>query len=344
MIEIRDAGTCAEWDRYVEASPRATCYHASAWTEIVRHAYHVRAFRLVARDAPGSAIRGVLPLFVIPRPFGRYVTTGPFGSYGPVLADDDDAAAELLDAARGITHRVGAHYLHVKGLGDAPAPAGFARQDLWVRALLPLDGGPGRVWTLLRKGVRAAVRQAAKNGFSLHRGHDQLAGFYDVLAENMHRKGAPIYGLTFLRDLIDAFGDRADVVTLHEGERVVSGALTLAHRGVLYVPFASSRAALFPKRPNNLLYWKLVEMACAAGFHTFDFGSSMRGTSTLAFKRHWGARIEPIASYVYAAHPTEHEPDLGPSSAAVQKGVALWKKLPRGVADACGPIVCRFML
>jgi len=342
MIEIREGGRCPEWDAYVDRAPRATCYHASAWTEIVDRAYRVQTLRVVSRRCAGAPIRGVLPLFVAPRPFARYVTTGPFGSYGPVLADHPGAAAELLDAARAVTLRSRARYLHIKSLDDGPAPDGFARQDLWVRATLPLDGGPGAVWSGMRKGARAAVRQAKRNGFEPRRGRDELEPFYDVLAENMHRKGSPIYGVPFFRALLDAFGPRADVVTLHEDGRAVAGALTIAFRGVLYVPFASSRAAYFPKRPNNHLYWEIIESACASGLPTLDFGSSMRGTSTLAFKRHWGARVEPIASYVYARRTSE--PDLGPSSAAVQRGVELWKKLPRGVVDAVGPWVCRFML
>jgi FemAB-related protein (PEP-CTERM system-associated) len=344
VIEIRKSATCAEWDAYVDRAPRATLYHASAWTEIVQSAYRVRAFRVISREAPGAPIRGVLPLLVIPRPFGSYVTTGPFGAYGPVLADDGVASTELFDAARAITAFSGARYLHVKSLDDGPPPDGFARQDVWVRATLPLDGGPGAVWSKMRKGARAAVRQANRSGFVARRGHDQLEPFYDVLAENMHRRGSPIYGMAFFQRVLEAFGERASVLTLHEGGRAVAGALTIVCRGVVYVPFASSRASCFPLRPNNRLYWEIIESACASGRHTLDFGSSIRGTSSLAFKRHFGARVEPIASYVYARTRATREPDLGPTSPRVQRAVQLWKKLPRGVVDAIGPWVCRFML
>lgn len=342
MIETSGGGTCAEWDAYVARCPRATCYHLSAWTEIVKRAYHVRAFRVVSREAPGAPVRGVVPLVVVPRPFGRYVTTGAFGSYGPMLADGDEAAAELFEAAKAITDRVRARYLHVKSLGDEPPPPGFERQDVWVTARLALDRGAEGVWAGLRKGVRAAVRQAGKNGFELRRGKAELEGFYDVLADNMHRKGSPIYGLSFIRGMVEAFGDRAEVFTLHEGGRAVSGAVSIEHGGVLYVPFASSRAAVFHKRPNNLLYWTMIDHACTLGLGTFDFGTSMRDTSALAFKRHWGASVEPVASYVYTREV--ERPDLGPSSPAVQRGVSMWKRLPRDVADALGPSICRFML
>jgi FemAB-related protein (PEP-CTERM system-associated) len=348
VIELASGARCAEHDAYVDGHQGgATCYHLSLWTDVVARAYRVRTLRVVSRAASGARIRGVLPLYVVPRPFGRYVTTGPFGAYGPLLADDDAAAHELLDAARGVTERAGAGYLHIKALGDRPAPRGFGRQDVWVVARLPLDGGAAAVWSRMRKGARAAVKQAGRNGFSLHRGRAELHGFYDVLADNMHRKGAPIYGLDFFRGLLDAFGDRADVVTLHEDGRAVSGALTISYRGVLYVPFASSRAAYFPKRPNNLLYWSIVEHACKGSAQVLDFGSSMKESSSLAFKRHFAARVEPVASYVYDVRrggDGEAPPELGPRAAAVQAGVRVLQALPRGVCDALGPWLCRFML
>ena len=42
----------------------------------------MRAPFLVAREAAGGPIRGVLPLFVVRRPFGAYLTSGMFGAYG----------------------------------------------------------------------------------------------------------------------------------------------------------------------------------------------------------------------------------------------------------------------
>ncbi len=341
MIETLPPAQRPDWDAFVASRPGATCYQWSGWSDVARRVYRLSAPMLVARDRPGGALRGALPLFVVPRPLHRYVTTGLFGAYGPVLADDAEVEAALLAEARRFTDAAGAEYLHVKALGDGGPRPGFARHDVWVRAVLPLDGGADAVWGRFKSSIRAAVRQAERAGLELREGPAELAGFYDVLAENMHRKGTPIFGMAFMRALLDAFADRAEVVTLWRDGRAVSGALTLRAGATVCVPFASSRASSFHLRPNQLLYWRIIERACAAGLAELDFGSSMRDTSTLAFKHHFGARVEPVPSYVYS--PSGRPQDLTPNSAAVQAGVRLMRALPRRLTDALGPEVCRLM-
>lgn len=343
MIEVAETGDVAEeWDAFVAAHPEATLYNRIGWGPVARRAYGVHDHLLISRAAPGAPLRGGLPLFVVRRLFTRYLTTGIFGAYAPVLAADEEVRAELFAGARRFVDTQHASHLHVKVLGELPTPAGFTRNDLWVTATLSLAGGAGAVWKRLRKSIRAAVRQAERAALEVRWGHGELDAYYDVLADNMHRKGSPIYGARVMRELVDAFGPSADVITLWLGDRVISGALTIVDNGVMYVPFASSRAPYFRLRPNDLLYWRIIQRACERGLHTLDFGSSLRNTTTLDFKRHWGSVIQPITSYVYTrgAEP----PVLAPSTPAIKAVVRLWKSMPRPVADALGPMVTRFIV
>jgi FemAB-related protein (PEP-CTERM system-associated) len=342
-LEGHDPRDVAAWDEYVARSPGATCHHRYAWRPIAERVYRLETAALVSRPRPGGAIRGVLPLFVVPRPFRRYVTTGMFGAYGPILADDDETRRELLQAACRYTEQIGAQLFHAKILGEPPDAHGLFRQDLWVTARLDLTGGVDALWRRLRKSIRAAVRQAERCGLSVRWGRGAASDFYDVLAENMHRKGSPIYGRALLEAILDAFGDAADVATVWVDGRAIGGALTIAFDGTMYVPFASSRASAFRLRPNNLLYFRVAERAAALGLSGLDFGSSPRGTTTLDFKLHWGAVTVPITSLVHVPG-AQKAPSVDASSPAIQAGVRLWKRLPRAVADALGPHVSRLMV
>lgn len=331
------------WDAYVAAQPRSEHYHRSLWQGVGQSAYGLRAPFLICRDERG-AVRGVLPLFVVRRPLGTYLTSGLFGAYGPLLVEDDQARDALLGRARELAAQERARYLTLKQLGDAPPPPGFVARDTSVIATLALGDDPDRLWRGFRDKTRNAIRKAQRSDLSYHGDPADLPAFYDVLAENMHRKGTPIYGLAFLRELMaaltrDSSGGLA--VLRHQG-RVVSGGIVAYHRDRVYVPFASSRPSAFHMNPNNLLYWEIMQRAITRGARLIDFGRSPRDSSTLAFKLHFGAKTQPMPFHIL---PLRGEaPSMDSNAPTVQRLVNLWQRLPRRVADALGPIVCRHLL
>jgi FemAB-related protein (PEP-CTERM system-associated) len=340
IVELADSASA--WDDYVGRQPGATLYHLFAWKIVAEKAYGMRAPFLVVRDGPGQPIRGALPLVRVPRPFAPYLTTGLFGSYGRLLADDDRHARALIAAATRRIDDGDAAFLHLKLLGGAPAHPGLERHDVWVTAQLDLGHDAGALWTRLRSHMRTKIRQAQRAGLVAEHGAAGLDSFYEVLSGNMARKGAPIYGRRFMRVLLDALGPRGDVVLLRHEGRVVSGALVASFDRTMVVPFASSRASAFRLHANNLLYWEIAKRALGLGLRTLDFGSSLRGSTGLAFKESWKPRVEPIGSYVYS--PGSTAPALAPADSALARmAVKIWAHVPAPVAQALGPQVCRWI-
>ena len=344
VVQIATAQDRLAWDAYVGRQADATMYHLFGWKTVAEEAYALEAPFLVARDEPGGVIRGVLPLIRVPRPFTQYLTTGLFGAYGALLADDEPSARALIDAAVARVDGGDARHLHLKLLGDIPAGTKLQRKDIWVTARLGLSADEEALWQSLPGKQRWAIRRARKSGLEAAQGPDEFDGFYEVLLENMHRKGAPIYGKAFFRSVFRALGPRASVVTLRaaRGGRVLSGAMVASFRGTLYVPFASSRSEHLKERVNHLLFWELMRHACTLECHTLDFGLSLRNSSVLDFKREWRPDIEPIRSYLYAAPSAR--PKLDPRESGVAKTfVAAWRQLPRGAARVLGPAICRWI-
>jgi FemAB-related protein (PEP-CTERM system-associated) len=336
-----DGGTA--WDAYVERKPGATLHHLFGWKMVVERAYGLRAPFLAARDTPGGCIRGVLPLIVVPRPFTSYLTTGPFGAYGPLLADEERYARALIASAAKRVDAGEVRYLHLKLLGEAPAGLGLERQDIWVTAKLDLGTAEEALWQRLPRKLRWAVRHAARSGLDRGSGIGELDAFYEVLCENMHRKGAPIYGRSFFRSILRAFAAQADIITLRHRGRVVSGALVATFNGTMYVPFASSRVDYFKLGVNQLLYWEVLRRAYETACRTLDFGSSIRDSTVLDFKLRWRPRLEPIASYVYARPGAR--PKLDPRESMIAAAVSeVWARLPSSLTRAFGPALCRWIV
>ncbi len=330
----------AAWDEFVDGRAGANCYHARAWHTAARAAYRLRAPMLVARERPGGPIRGVLPLFIVPKLPRRYATTGMFGAYAPLLADTAEAGAALLREALRVARDAGATHLSLKALGDEPPLPGFARSDAYAIATLDLAPDADAMWKRVGSKIRNMVRKGEKSALTLRTGRDLVDDCYDVLAENYHRLGTPIYGRPLVRAIVDAFGPRAQVFALAHAGRVVAAAITLRHRDTVTVPFASARPSALALSPNHLLYWEIVKAACRDGARVLDFGRSKRDTGPLAFKLHWGAKLlpQPLFHYPLAGSPPPADGALSPAESLVNR---LWPRLPRRVADTLGPLLCR---
>jgi len=343
VIEELDRRAAAEWDDYVSRKEQANCYHLHGWRSAGERSYGLHAPYLVARARPRGELLGVLPLFFVRGgPVRGYATTGLFGAYGPVLAEDPEICALLLREACRRARDAGLASFRFKGLGPEPAAAGFVSLDHWVIATLPLWRTADEAWRAIRGKERNLVRKALRCGLVVHRGREQLPAFYDVLAENMHHKGAPIYGRRWMEEVAASFGDACEWVTVHHQGRCVAGAVTLNFKGVITVPFASSRPDALPLGPNTLLYWDIIARACGAGLRLLDMGTSLRDSSALRFKLHWGARTMPRSILVRALRGKP--PAIDARSPLVRVAVALWQRLPRVWADALGPEVCRRFL
>lgn len=342
-IEVAGVEDAAEWDAYVASKTDATLYHLFGWKIVAERSYGLDAPFLVARDGPKGPIRGVLPLIHVPRPFTSYLTTGLFGAYGRLLADDERHARALLVSAAARVDSGSARHLHLKLLGSVPTGTPLQRHDIWVTTKLDLGTDPDALWRALNRKVRWSIRRADRTGFEAVRGPGELDGFYDVLCENMHRKGVPAHGRSFFRSMLRALSPHVDVLTLRHRGRVVSGALIAAFGGTLYAPFSSSRLEFFKTGVNMTLYWEIIRAAYQLGCHTLDFGSSLRDSTGLDFKLKWRPRVEPIATYTYA--PAGEKPKLlAEESFIVSRFVDVWSRFPSGLARAFGPALCRWIV
>ncbi len=339
-IETLSPARETDWDHYVDAHPESTCYHHRAWQVAAGKAYPVENQSLVALNESGQ-VAGVLPLFVVRRPWSSYGVTAVLGGYGRVLGDSLSVRQQLLEEARSRASRLRLTHLLHKSVGEEEVGAGWGRGDAAVTATLSLAPGETALWEGFRGEIRNRVRKAQASGLRVHEGAVEFDAFYDVLAANMHRKGTPIYGRPFLREVLAAFGGRAAVMTVRRGSEAIGGALVVEHNGVVNVPFVSSLPSAFSLAPNNLLYWEIVKRGCARGMTELDFGRSFKDTSNLEFKRRWGARTIPQPFYfVHRGAP----PIIEPGSPLVRRLVGLWQALPSGLAAQLGPILAGHLL
>jgi FemAB-related protein (PEP-CTERM system-associated) len=325
------------WTAYVTRQDRSSGYHEWAWRDVFAHAFGWTPFYLAARR--GNTVVGVLPTVLMDSwLFGRSLISLPYLNYGGVVGDDADAERALfvraVELAR--THRCRHVELrHVqRHFDDAPC------KRHKVTMLLPLQP-PQTMWEGFDRKVRNQVRKAQKSNLRYSAGGRELMdGFYAVFARNMRDLGTPVYSKRFFTEMLNAFPDRTRVHVVVLGDVPVAGAFTFESRGTVEIPWASSVRDFNALCPNHLLYWSIIENAADKGCATFDFGRSTPNEGTYRFKEQWGAHPVPL-HWEYGGLHDDALPNTSPTNPKFQLAVALWKRLPLGIAGRIGPMVVR---
>lgn len=337
MQVVSDAPAAA-WDAFLAGHPHATGYHAWAWRGVFERAFgHETVYLAAVED---GRIHGVLPLVIFRnRVFGRFAVSLPFVNYGGVCAVGPAVARRLVAEASAVAARLKLSHVELRHvarqLPDLPA------REHKVSMLLPLLPDGAAQFAALDRKVRNQVRKAESSGLTARMGGVELLdAFYAVFTRNMRDLGTPVYSIAFFRDVLDTFPETARVCLVDAGPVTAAAAITLAHRGTIEVPWASSRREYLAQCPNNLLYWRIIQHAIDAGMTTLDFGRSTPHEGTYRFKQQWGAQPQPLY-WEYALLDGAALPDLSPHNPRFGSAIAVWKRLPVALTNRIGPHIVR---
>jgi FemAB-related protein (PEP-CTERM system-associated) len=333
-FEVRVSSRQPDWGNYLRRRGDATIYHDPRWGQVMRRAYGNKPFYLTATS--GCDVKGVLALvWQKSLLFGSRLCSLPYFDSAGILADDQRAVAALLAEAERLAGGIGAGCVELRHA--TPVAASLPSRTDKVRLELPLTAGAEGIWNGLKAKVRNQVRKARRANLTVHRGGGELLReFHGIYCRNMRDLGSPPHSLRFLRLLPEAFGRAAALFAVRAGRCTVAAALTLTDHHAVHVPWAGSDWRARQLCPNMLLYWSMIEDACARRANCFDFGRSTRGSGTYRFKTQWGGEERPL--YWQFLLPEGGEvPEVRPDSAKYRLLVATWKRLPVPLVRLLGP-------
>ena len=328
------------WDAFVRACPQGTFFHLSGWREILDEVLRHRSFYLYAERA--GEIVGVLPLAEVrSRLFGHALVSLPFCVYGGA-ALAPDAGPEVLFAleskAETLARALGVQHLEYRNLKARHAD--WPRQELYVtfrKEILPEV--EANLLAIPRK-QRAMVRKGIKNGL-VSEVDDSVERFFALYADNVLRHGTPALPKAFFQRLKDTFGEACEVLTVLSPEgKPLSSVLSFYFRDEVLPYYAGDDLAARELAANDFKYWELMRRACERGCKVFDYGRSKVGTGPYAFKKNWGFEPQPL-SYEYRLYKRDSIPQNNPMNPKYRAFIALWKRLPIGVANRLGPHIVR---
>ncbi len=331
------ASDAKRWDEFVGRCPDSSFFHRIGWKDIIEDIFHHSTYYQVA-ERHGEVV-GILPLSEVKsRLFGHALVSLPFAVYGGPAGDDSETEQLLVEAASALARSLGVEHLELRNR-VAKCP-GWPRQDLYVtfrKDLLPdadanLLAVPRKQRAMIRKGMNNGLR--SEIDVSVDR-------FFALYADNVHRHGTPPFSKRYFSKLCEVFGESCEVMTVVDGGgQPVSSVLSFYFKDEILPYYAGDTSAARDLAANDFKYWELMRRACERGVRVFDYGRSKRGTGSFDFKKNWGFQPSPL-SYEYKLLNRDAIPQNNPLNPKYRAFMALWRRLPRPVANAIGPMLVR---
>ena len=327
----------SRWEHYVEHCVQATFFHRIGWREILEDEFRHRTHYLIAER--GQGVVGVLPLAEMKsRLFGHALVSLPFCVYGGPAADDAMAVQALVDAAEALARELGVDHLELRNRSGIRSD--WARSDLYVTYRKKLLRDVDANLLAIPRKQRAMVRKGAANGLA-SQVDDDVSRFFALFSDNMHRHGTPTFSPRYFERLLATFGDDCEVLTVVDAKGApVSGVLSFYFRDEVLPYYAGDTVAARDLAANDFKYWALMRRACERGVTVFDYGRSKRGTGSFDFKKNWGFDPVPLA-YEYRLFKRDSIPQHNPLNPRYRAMIALWRRLPRRIVNAVGPLAVR---
>ncbi len=343
-VVVAEETSASHWRNFLGASE---CDHHAwswEWREVLAAAFGHKPYYLVATASTGD-IKGVLPLFEVKsKLFGHALISLPYLNAGG-LAAEEIARAPLIQQASELARSLDVRYVELRHRDEIQvSPALIGRQHK-IAVELPLRRDADELFSSFPAKLRSQIRKPMKSGVELKvSGKDlsddeSLRVFYRVFSEHMRDLGTPVYPYALFAQSKAAYKDRLRIFTAWHGATPIAAGITLGLNHRVEIPWASSLRKYNHLSSNMLLYWEALRVACADGYHYFDFGRSTEGTTQHRFKEQWGGRVRTLHWQYLLQHG--NIPEIDPHGRRFRLLVQCWRRLPLPIANSLGPYITR---
>ncbi len=336
--ELTDADE-ADWNAYVDASPSATFFHRVEWKRVIEDSYGFAGRYLIAKRA--GAMCGILPLGYARRfPFPPALISSPLCTYGGAVADSEEIAGQLEDAAAALARSLNVAYLEVRNFGRRRN--GWPVNSRMVTFRKRIYSSHESNMRAIPAKVRARVRKAIGRGFTVETNQD-LSRFFPLYARSLRNLGTPVFAKGYFQALINAFGDDCRIKTLLLDGEVQVSSMYFYFKDVVLAYYIGGVPEARRNSAHSLLCWETMCEAAERGCNVFDVGRSTVGTGAYDFKKFWGFKPIPL-NYQYELVAACAVPDITPTNPKYRTAIKIWQNLPLPIANALGPMISKALV
>jgi hypothetical protein len=268
---------------------------------------HVRPLSFVIEDQKNN-IRAAIACFIVKSKLtGTRMVSLPFTSYCDPLVDDKKDFARLLNEIINKLKSVSGSYYELRVLKcrDLVSEDRLECHNYHKTHILDLEGGFEKVKQGFHKDsivctVRRAVRCRVKIREALS--EQDLKKYYFIHAITRKKHGFPVQPYRFFKNMWDILYPQG-YLTLLLAEldgTVIAGLMLFKFKDTVSLEHTGSIPKYLSTRPNHLLWWKTIEMACSQGYRYCDFGKTPpQNKGLLDYKSRWGAKMYDLPYFYY---------------------------------------------
>ncbi len=296
------------WDPFVSSHPYGTIYHHSDWLRVIQLTYgQIEPLALVLEE--GGRITSALVFCIVrSRLTGNRIVSLPFTSYCDPLVSCTADFSRLLDGILEHVSPMGpSRYYELRALHavDHIKDDRLKAHHYYKIHLLDLGIGFDKVQASFHRDcIRKSVRKAMRSGIIVRAAETEqdLKAYYFFHGRSRRKLGLPIQPYNFFRNMwqIMAPSDHFALLLAELEGEIIGGLIVFKFRTTVSMEHIGTDTAHLLLRPNHLLYWKAIEMACDEGYLCADFGKTTPDNQGLLdFKRRWGAEMYEVPYFYY---------------------------------------------
>ncbi len=270
------------WDQFVAATPSGEHPQASFWVgQYQLQGYQIVRVVLYQVQARGAVIVGGVQLALRPLGWGQYAA---FAEQGPLLANDDPAAAQVVLAALArLARRLRLAYLVLMPPRDHPqlvrvlVAHGYRPSwigDAYVAAQrIDLRQPEAVLLKQMRRTTRQSMRQGQRKGTTVRPGSTaDLPLFYALHCHTSQRQLFPPLPYAFFERMWATLHPCGQLFLFvaQVGEQPLAAVLVLRHGDTARLLYAGWNGQLPKQYPNEVLYWHVIQWAQQHGLHWCD--------------------------------------------------------------------------
>jgi CelD/BcsL family acetyltransferase involved in cellulose biosynthesis len=333
------------WDAFLQAHPRASVFHSSAWLSALSRTYGYEPIAFTTTP-PGQSLQNALVFCRVESWLtGRRLVSLPFSDHCEPLVDTDHDLRVLTAALEQESTREQWRYLEIRPL--KPFEMAIPLHHTAVPYTFhQLDLGPD-IDTLFRKchksSTQRKIRRAEREGLKYSEGSTEalLDHFYELFVLTRKRHKLPPPPRRWFANLMDCCGDALKIrVASHQG-RPIAAMLTIRYKETLVYKYGCSDSRFNNLGSMHFLFWRAIQDAKASRLRLFDFGRTDADQQGLiTFKNRWGATQSVVTYSRYSvSEQCAHVFDLTAARWKSRAAKYMLAHLPLGVLSTVGRLL-----